>query len=49
MSLQQELGFRTSGYCTICHNELFSSYRAEGKRALKGMWAFLGWKNQAGP
>jgi len=39
----------SSGYCTICHNELFSSYRAEGKRALKEMWAFLGWKNQAGP
>ena len=32
----------TSRYCTHCDNNLFYSYRIEGKRSLRRMWAFLG-------
>jgi len=31
-----------SKYCTRCHNDLFYSFRAEGRRALRRMWAFMG-------
>ena len=34
----------TSAYCTKCSNELFYSFRAEGRRALGRMWAFMGRK-----
>lgn len=32
----------TSAYCTRCRNDLFYSFRAEGRRALGRMWAFMG-------
>jgi len=32
----------TSAYCTNCHNELFYSFRAESRRAINRMWAFMG-------
>ena len=31
-----------SKYCTRCHNDLFYSFRAEGRSALRRMWAFMG-------
>lgn len=34
----------TSAYCTRCHNELFYSFRAESRRAINRMWAFMGWR-----
>jgi len=34
----------TSAFCTRCHNDLFYSFRAEGRRALGRMWAFMGRK-----
>jgi YfiH family protein len=34
----------TSGYCTRCHNELFCSFRAEGRAGLGRMWGVIGFR-----
>ena len=36
-----------SSFCTICHNDRFCSYRAEGAGAVRGMWAYLGRKDES--
>lgn len=34
-----------SRYCTSCHNEMFCSFRSEGKNGLRRMWGLIGFAN----